>query len=700
MLLTNTSFTAERRNHARMGVTSLTFIDLDDGNGGLILDLSEGGATVQATEVLIGDFFQRVRFRLPNAKNWIETSGRLVWQRRSEREAGIQFVDLAEDARNQIKDWVYLETLGPSMLTKKGRFKMVWEAEASSPTCISTTAYDHASSLGYDPAMFPSERSIAADSADRTNMPSRVPRTSASLERSRRLTRIPFVHSNEFLIRELNPQVRADEAPKQAPAESEVPRRRAYWERSSAPASSETLVQSQAVHLNHCSHLRLSSIATGLGVDDAPQRTRVHSLGQSAGALPQSGLKSDPETDHANSRSSPNELCRATQTTAMIRTSDAFPDTACPSEYRREQCDSGMPPRNGWILPTAVVLATGLCLGILLMRETSNSKSADARLEGNSVHGIADSFQARASQGGNTISSAPDATSRTQTTAGTLIPQSLSPTGSVSNRAKHRPAAAKHAARANIREINQRGPDLSPPNQPQHTELALRPPETEEHQVGALPVGVSGGGTIEPPLPPGADAQAGAPPAAPNDRTLDAYAEQNERATIQTSDKWHRFLSPLPHGPTANIAAAQTSPVVSSALQDSQSRSGTVAISSRFHAIEAVPNSQSQPSQADGNLKIGQLISIRQPAYPQNAARQRIEGTVVLRAVVGKDGTVRAVELVRGPLELVPAATSTVWNWRYEPTLLDGQPVESEEDITLLFRLTSFAASPRWENLR
>jgi TonB family protein len=179
---------------------------------------------------------------------------------------------------------------------------------------------------------------------------------------------------------------------------------------------------------------------------------------------------------------------------------------------------------------------------------------------------------------------------------------------------------------------------------------------------------------------------------------LDAYAEPNQRATIQPSGTWQRFEPSPPHAPTAGAAAAQTSSVVPTALQDSQSGSGTVAISSHFHAIRDVSTSESQPSQKGGNLQIGQLISIRQPAYPQNAARQRIEGTVKLRAIVGKDGTVRTVELVGGPLELVPAATSAVGNWRYEQTLLEGQPVESEEDITLVFRLTNFAASPRWKN--
>src|SRR3984893_14825066 len=499
MLQTSGGFTTERRNHTRLPITSLVFIDLGDGNGGLILDLSEGGATVQVTEILVGSLFERMRFRLPNAENWIEASGRLVWQRRPQREAGIQFVELAEGACNQIKNWVSLETLRPSKPTKKGRFKIVWEAEDSSPTRIPTARGDRASSLGYDPAMFPSERSTATDSADsidRMNMPSRRLNTSTDLAQSPRPTRVPFVRCNEPPITEPNPLVRADDAPKQAAAESEAPRRRASWERRSGARSAEILVPFQAGYSNYGSHFDLSSFATSLGVDDAPQRISVDSLGQSTGTFLESELQALADANHANCRSFLNELSHARQTTGGIWTSDSFRNSDSPSEFRREQLDSEVRPHNGWILPAVIVLAASLGLGVPMMRESSNSKSAGARLEGSSVHGIADSFHSGTSQDGETISNAAGATSRTQSTPDTLTPQSLPPAGSISERAEHRSAAPKHTTRSSISEIDQRGQALSPPRLPKHTKLALRPPETEQSIVGAPPLGVAGGGAL------------------------------------------------------------------------------------------------------------------------------------------------------------------------------------------------------------
>ena len=64
------------------------------------------------------------------------------------------------------------------------------------------------------------------------------------------------------------------------------------------------------------------------------------------------------------------------------------------------------------------------------------------------------------------------------------------------------------------------------------------------------------------------------------------------------------------------------------------------------------------------------------PKYPPEAGRARIEGTVVLLAVIGKDGTVEDVSVVKGLPVLAQAAIEAVKQWRYRPYLLNGAPVE------------------------
>jgi periplasmic protein TonB len=75
------------------------------------------------------------------------------------------------------------------------------------------------------------------------------------------------------------------------------------------------------------------------------------------------------------------------------------------------------------------------------------------------------------------------------------------------------------------------------------------------------------------------------------------------------------------------------------------------------------------------------------PDYPSEAKQQDIEGTVILRLSIDTSGSVDSARLLSGPPLLVPAAISAVKNWRYLPALLNGQPVKSEQDVSIEFRL-------------
>jgi periplasmic protein TonB len=82
------------------------------------------------------------------------------------------------------------------------------------------------------------------------------------------------------------------------------------------------------------------------------------------------------------------------------------------------------------------------------------------------------------------------------------------------------------------------------------------------------------------------------------------------------------------------------------------------------------------------------LIHDVAPIYPPEAGRARIEGTVVLLAVIGKDGTVQDVRVEKGEPVLAQAAIDAVKQWRYRPYLLNGEPVEIDSQITINFNLS------------
>src|SRR5215469_765106 len=97
---------AESRAHRRTQVHSLAYIELSDENAGLILNISETGIAVQAVQVLTSDQFPRMRFRLPGTEVPVEAAGRLAWQVRSKKEAGIEFVGLIDTAQTEIRNWI------------------------------------------------------------------------------------------------------------------------------------------------------------------------------------------------------------------------------------------------------------------------------------------------------------------------------------------------------------------------------------------------------------------------------------------------------------------------------------------------------------------------------------------------------------------------------------------------------------------
>jgi periplasmic protein TonB len=84
----------------------------------------------------------------------------------------------------------------------------------------------------------------------------------------------------------------------------------------------------------------------------------------------------------------------------------------------------------------------------------------------------------------------------------------------------------------------------------------------------------------------------------------------------------------------------------------------------------------------------GNLIHQVQPIYPPLARTARIQGSVVLSAVIAKDGTIKNLRVLSGHPMLVAAAIDAVRRWRYRPYILNDEPIEVETQITVNFSLT------------
>ena len=86
-------------------------------------------------------------------------------------------------------------------------------------------------------------------------------------------------------------------------------------------------------------------------------------------------------------------------------------------------------------------------------------------------------------------------------------------------------------------------------------------------------------------------------------------------------------------------------------------------------------------------IAAGLLIAKTSPVYPVDAKAAHVQGTVVLNAVIGTDGTIKELAVVSGPDMLRQAALDAVKQWRYRPYLLNYEPVEVRTTINIIFTL-------------
>ena len=83
----------------------------------------------------------------------------------------------------------------------------------------------------------------------------------------------------------------------------------------------------------------------------------------------------------------------------------------------------------------------------------------------------------------------------------------------------------------------------------------------------------------------------------------------------------------------------------------------------------------------------GNILTKAVPKYPPDAKKAKIQGKVVLSAVIGKDGNVENLRVISGPKELQQSSLDAVRQWTYKPYLLNGDPVEVKTTVNVVYSL-------------
>jgi periplasmic protein TonB len=181
-----------------------------------------------------------------------------------------------------------------------------------------------------------------------------------------------------------------------------------------------------------------------------------------------------------------------------------------------------------------------------------------------------------------------------------------------------------------------------------------------------------------------------APPPAP---AVPVVEPQHSGTSVRSEQFEHTLLAPptipthiptivdeAPPGPIAgNIGASATNPI--GALPLGPSTPPPI--------VPAHPAKPTGPLHVSSGVAAGQLIVPIQPRYPAIALATRTQGTVVVAATISTAGRIESLRVLSGPPLLVQAATDAIRQARYRPWQLNGEPVEVETTINVVFSLGS-----------
>ena len=145
-----------------------------------------------------------------------------------------------------------------------------------------------------------------------------------------------------------------------------------------------------------------------------------------------------------------------------------------------------------------------------------------------------------------------------------------------------------------------------------------------------------------------------------------------------------------PPGPTAGFLQSPGTGAVASLLHDLIDKGNEVAPPVAPPPPPPPPPPpvvKVEPIRQGGKVQAANLIHQVTPIYPPLARQARAQGVVVLEAMISKDGSIESLRVIRGHPLLNQAALDAVQQWKYRPTMLNGEPVEVITTVTVTFSL-------------
>jgi len=667
----------DRRTEPRTTPASLTQVELGNGHSGVVLNISEAGMAVAVAHAFkVGEHLPRIFFQLPGPSSSsvqsFEISAEIVWLSESKKGAGMQFVGLSADARNRISSWIARERTAPefSHLPKPVRRdrQPLQISSGRSRTTFSRDAIGDEEAGARYAKMFPSESAnlrvtatldeIKTEEESRfstavlDHVENKIPGSPAEVsvvstanttptltntsanEGNQRAASAPIQTANRDKREPLTPHNPETQA---ADSKIEVSQSGADGFSSNVDLPEKSAEKGFKLQFAIFGFVLVAiSFILGLTAGYAPIEKRLRSIGRPV--RPPATTPSAP----------PAVLSEATSPAPGGETFDAA-STEAPSPDKEASHPENRPaPSHSRSSNSAARVTPSPSLS------PSSPSSTKRRLKDHSDSSLkthkpdtANRLEANPKPNPNTVSKSKTTPAES---SGVASSKNLPPSPAIGSKESKPKAASKNPEERN---------DST-------TQPAVSSSPTASHETEAeppLPAASSTPGVPEEPL-----ARSTTPPASP---------------TLAPRPAPH----PAPAPANVVIPPAESGKLVRAILpRKSIADSPELGITSQLSVLISPAERSTVGNHETARLQAGEIITYVIPHQSRPRDRDNLTETVKVRATIGSDGRVTDVKPINGPIFLLSSVMSAVHQWRFHPTLLNGGPVQAQDDLTIEFR--------------
>ena len=716
----NTAGTPERRARTRLRSSCVIFIDLASQNGGVVSDITEDGLGLTVVMPLFEVHLPSIQIRFPGSKDRIEARGQIVWKSQSNKRAGVRFVDLSEDARQQIRNWISSQTSG-------GEFSSTGKVAAFQNVSTELTRpRTQESSTPHKNSAIPAERRTHdRDRSESPLMPLGGPRQGVAK---------PGQQETGSIASDQDLQENSYRRPDRRLHQRRTILSLAYveWDGDEGGVAYNlgegglALASARVLTGDHLMSLRFQFPGAKDRIEvtgqiawkaNSQKRAGVRFVGLTADARRRitDWVSAEEISDQVQAPKDRSERKPVRQESANLISSPGI--TRTPSRAASQVVQPPRPavaPSGHPRVPAAVASKPSPISRSSHRPDVGNKRNLAARqmpVRGRERH----RRRLAALIGLVAVLLLVIGWSAERLAVWNLVRMRFAEKGSISSPSVSPTVISTGDEGVTVPYGESASPNQSPPEKYQVTPereplVAERQSTTPESLLGTASSQQSGVVTaattrtsrkelksiLSEPRP---RAQATNetlssavrldPPAAiVQPQTVNILPGTQPQAGTEIPPPLTSAL-PLPNDALpADHQDKESSPVPPRRAEIPVNITGSVSIvADRYPSIRTPLERSSKKSPTGTSLQLGHLISRVEPVYPTEAKQQGVEGAVGIHVMIGPDGSVENL-VSTGPPLLVPAAVSAVRQWRYTETLVAGRPVETEVDISIKFQLS------------